>query len=117
MKETVIAKTLEGKNTTVAVNDLRFRVCTYAVIIKGDEVLLTPWDDGWDFPGGGIEIDETIEEALLREVREEVGMTIDQGPLITVGGNFFVGVNSTKPMNSVCIYYVGLNPRQHNEGT
>lgn len=33
--------------------------------------------DGWQFPQGGIRTDETPEEAMLRELREEVGLEAD----------------------------------------
>ena len=32
--------------------------------------------DGYIFPGGGIEPEESLEQALLREVNEETGLTI-----------------------------------------
>ena len=78
MKKTVVGTTLEREKIIVAVEDLRFRVCVYGVIVHDDKILLTPWRDGWDFPGGGMEVDETITETLDREIHEETGIQKDQ---------------------------------------
>src|SRR3982750_4554419 len=34
-----------------------------------------PYESYWALPGGGIEADETLEEAAVRELREETGVT------------------------------------------
>ena len=61
-----------------------------AIIKKGDEILATQrgygdYKDWWEFPGGKIEGEESPQEALAREIREELDMEIRVGDcLITV---------------------------------
>jgi len=53
-----------------------------AIIIDGDKILATQRGDGdfkggWEFPGGKIEDNENPKEALVREIKEELGVDID----------------------------------------
>ena len=48
-----------------------------AIIRKGDKIFATQrgygeWKDWWEFPGGKMEVGETPEEALVREIHEEL---------------------------------------------
>lgn len=44
---------------------------------------------GWHFPGGGVEKNETVRDALERELLEEVNVTLSQDPdLIAPFANF-----------------------------
>ena len=52
-----------------------------AIIRKDDKIFTTQrgygeWKDWWEFPGGKMEAGETPEEALKREIREELSTEI-----------------------------------------
>ena len=52
-----------------------------AIIRKDDKIFATQrgygeWKDWWEFPGGKMEAGETPEEALKREIREELSTEI-----------------------------------------
>lgn len=44
---------------------------------------------GWRLPGGGRHEDEELREAVLRELREEIGM-ISHGPVRPAGGDLMI---------------------------
>lgn len=54
------------------------------VIIKyKNEILLEKRidSDRWALIGGGLELNESLEEGILREIKEETGLTIKEGKL------------------------------------
>ena len=53
-----------------------------AIIKDGEKIFATQrgygeFKDGWEFPGGKIETGESPEEALIREIKEELNVKID----------------------------------------
>jgi 8-oxo-dGTP diphosphatase len=58
-----------------------------AIIIRDGKVFATQrgygeWQGWWEFPGGKIEDGECQQEALVREIREELDAEIEVGELI-----------------------------------
>lgn len=58
-----------------------------AVIMKDGKVFATQrgygeFKDGWEFPGGKVEAGESPEEALRREIREELEVEVNVGDII-----------------------------------
>ncbi len=68
------------------VNFAQFRVAVSALLFDERRVLLAHRRDidWWNLPGGGMELGETIEEAVRREVLEETGLEVEVERLVGV---------------------------------
>ena len=58
------------------------RVISSVVLKKDNKILLVKEmlennEDCWIFPGGGVDFGETIEDAAVREVKEELGIDVE----------------------------------------
>jgi len=89
MKSTVICHDYEGREYPVPPDKLLFRPSVYGLLFEGNKVLLSKQWDGYDFPGGGVDIDESLEEGVVREFFEETGLKIKPLYVFHAGSSFF----------------------------
>ena len=93
------------------------RLGAYAVIIDTvdgrEQVLLALWNEParpqWTLPGGGVELEESVEEGAVRELREETGYDVELGALLGVD-TFVVPparrtTGSDRPLRNVRVIY------------
>lgn len=63
-------------NATIEFNDKKTRLRASMLVIKDDEILLGKEDGYLSIPGGGLEPDESVVDAGIRETQEEVYINV-----------------------------------------
>jgi 8-oxo-dGTP diphosphatase len=90
------------------------RLAAYAVIRDDeDRILLALWNEGaekrWTLPGGGVELDESVEQGAVREVLEETGYDVRLDGLLGVDSYVFPAAQrsngSDRPLKAVRVVF------------
>jgi len=65
------------------------RIAAYGLLTTGDGQILLTWFNGdgragpgWTMPGGGVDFDESLSDAVAREVFEETGYRVSVGQVL-----------------------------------
>lgn len=101
----ILAHDVFGNQKEIPVKDLKLRVSVYGILKEGDKFLVQrfPKIKKYGIPGGAIELGEIIEEALIREFREETGLLVKPIKLLTVKDDFFY--YEENQCQSILIFY------------
>jgi ADP-ribose pyrophosphatase YjhB (NUDIX family) len=117
MKDKVICKDVYGNEYECPVDMLDVRIGVYAIIVRDSKILLARQWDGFSLVGGGVEKGESLEEAFVREVKEETGLSVKPGKLIYHTTTFFKRDKESRARQSHQFYFVHneLDGELHNE--
>jgi 8-oxo-dGTP diphosphatase len=82
-----------------------------AVILDGDRILLEkrknmPSKGKWSIPGGLVELGERMEEAVIREVKEETGLEVYEPRLLDVVDYVSLGERGAVMYHYVIVDYL-----------
>jgi 8-oxo-dGTP diphosphatase len=82
-----------------------------AVIVKAGRLLLVkrryePLAGRWSIPGGTLELGETLETGVAREMREETGLEVEVGPVIEVFDRIILDTDKRVRYHFVLVDYL-----------
>lgn len=99
-----------NSDITVRVDESVVNLRVGAIITKDNKVLMVrnPRDDYYYSVGGRIKVGETSEQAIVREVYEELGVKLPIDRLGFISENYFygdMGDNTGREIYEICFYY------------
>ncbi|WP_427137484.1 NUDIX hydrolase [Psychrobacillus psychrodurans] len=86
----------------------RFNYRVAGLIVK-DNKLLIMQDKGQPYfyvPGGRIKMNEKSEDAVKREIQEELGVEVKVNRMLWINENFFKEETSEEQFHEVCFFYL-----------
>ncbi|MBI4185372.1 MAG: GNAT family N-acetyltransferase [Proteobacteria bacterium] len=98
-------------------------VAAVALIDADDRVLIARRPEGkamaglWEFPGGKVHADETPEQALIRELKEELAIDVEASCLapLTFASHAYEGFHLLMPLYVCRVWGGTLRPREGQE--
>jgi ADP-ribose pyrophosphatase YjhB (NUDIX family) len=100
--------TIMGDKKIISSEKLIFRPAAYGVVVHDGKVLLVRIKSSgkyW-FPGGAIDLGETLEAAAKREVREEAGIEIEVEKFLDFKEVFFYAEREDEIFHSFSFFYL-----------
>ena len=85
--------------------DYKFKVRVSGIFIFNNKILVNKYDENsYCLPGGTVEIGETSEEAILRELKEEINLNFKINSFMGITENFFTNFKKQKT-HGIDFYY------------
>lgn len=106
----MISTDIDGNEYEVTVADLAWRPSAYGIVVHAHKILLVKENGKYHLPGGGVDLGEDPQEAVVREVREESGILVTSPRLIDANSTLYTWENLGKPqtfthVHSLLLYY------------
>jgi 8-oxo-dGTP pyrophosphatase MutT (NUDIX family) len=104
---TIRCRTIDCEYVDVPSRDVTFRVGAYGFIGRGTKLLLIrfPHLGQRTLPGGGVKPTETLEQAVVRECREEAGADVEVRGLVHTAQEFFLHPHTGRPHNCLSHFF------------
>lgn len=106
MGKTIITEDIYDGKHEAKVEDLQLSVHVYGIAVQDGKALISPQFNGYDWPGGTMELGETIEETLRREVKEETGLEVEPIGLVGAYTSFFHHIFKHNDHQAILLFYL-----------
>lgn len=96
-----------GNTHKTTKSSLQWRPAAYGIVIRDGKVLLLRQFGGrYELPGGALELGEDHKRAVIREVKEETGIEVEEPIALGMEASFFKAAHSTnEAFHSLLLYF------------